>query len=127
MQATALPFADLVENVVKLDFREYKKFVQTVNTLRARQRRTDVLSAEETELLKKIYLPFPKSKNERLETLNAKIWDETLTETEHAELLKLIEAKEKWAAVRLERMAKLATLRNIDYPSLLRQLDIPTA
>ena len=123
MPTAQLSFSDLVENAVNLDVQDYEKFLQTVNTRRA-QRRPDVLSKEESDLLKKIYRLFPNEEKERLEFLNSKIWDETLTETEHFELLQLIEKQEKWASERMSNLVKLATLRNTDYANLIKQLGI---
>jgi len=59
-----------------------------------------------------------------LEFLNAKIREENLTGSEHAELLGLIEVQEKWAANRMEDLAKLAILRNTDYVTLIQQLGL---
>ncbi len=123
MPSAQLSFSDLVENAVNLDIQDYEKFLQTVNTRRA-QRRPNVLSKEESDLLKQIYQTFSRAKNERLKLLNEKIWDETLTETEHLELLQLIEEQEKWASERMNNLVKLAALRNTDYATLIKQLGI---
>ena len=123
MQTEQFPISDLVENVVKLNVEDFQEFLMAVNTRRA-QNRSDVLSKEESDLLKKIYRLFPKEKKERLELLNAKIWDDTLAEMEQAELLKLIEAQEIWAYERMNNLAKLAALLKTDYKTLVRQLGI---
>ena len=124
MPSAQMSFSDLVENAVNLDVQDYEKFLLTVNTRRA-QRRPNVLSKEESNLLKKIYQTFSQEKKERLRLLNAKIWDETLTETEHLELLQLIEEQEKWASERMDNLVKLAALRNTDYATLIIELGIP--
>ncbi|MBC7775382.1 MAG: hypothetical protein H7246_08085 [Phycisphaerae bacterium] len=95
-----LSFSDLVETAANLDIQDYERFLVNVNTRRA-QNRPDVLSKEETELLEKIYSPFPTTKKERIALLNAKIWNSTLLENEHQELLQLIEEQEIWAASRM--------------------------
>lgn len=123
MPTAQLSFSDLVENAVNLDVQDYEKFLQTVNTRRA-QRRPGVLSKEESDLLKQIYQTFPQAKKERLKLLNEKIWDETLTETEHLELLQLIEDQEQWASERMNNLVKLAALRNTEYATLIKQLGI---
>lgn len=125
MSATQLSFSDLVEKAVNLDVQDYEKFLHLVNTRRA-QKRPDVLSKKESDLLKKIYEPFSPTQKARLEFLNSKIWDETLSETEHKELLQLIETQEQWAAERMNNLVKLATLQNSDYLTLVKQLGIPT-
>lgn len=123
MQTKPLSVSELVENVVKLDGDDFQEFLLAVNTRRA-QRRPDVLSGEESDLLEKIYRVFPQAEKERLEHLNAKVWEETLTDPEREELLRLNEAQEKWAAERMHNLARLAVLRNIDFETLTRQLGI---
>jgi len=123
MQTNQLSVSDLVENVAKLNVEDFEQFLKTVNARRA-QRRSDVLPEREADLLKKIYQSFSKENIERIEQLNAKIWDESLTEPEHTELLQLIEARETWASARMDNLAKLAVLRNTDYATLCRQLGI---
>lgn len=125
MQTNQLSVSDLVEKVAKLNVEDFEQFIRTVNARRA-QRRPDVLPKAESDLLKNIYVAFPKGKTERIEQLNAKIWDASLTETEHAELLQLIEEQEIWASARMNNLAKLAVLRNTDYHTLCRQLGIPS-
>jgi len=118
-----LSFSDLVETAANLNIQDYERFLINVNTRRA-QKRPDVLSKEETELLEKIYTPFPPLKKERITLLNAKIWNSTLVENEHQELLQLIEEQETWAAARINHLAKLASIRNTDYATLVKQLGI---
>lgn len=55
-----------------------------------------------------------------------KIWEESLGESEHAELLQLIDEQETWASERMNNLAKLAVLRHTDYITLCRQLSINT-
>lgn len=117
------PFSELVETAVNLSWQEYEQFLQAVNQQRAQQR-SDVLPKAEADLLKKIYRPFSPKSRSRLDLLNSKIWDESLTEVEHKELLQLIESQEKWAAQRMRLVAKLALLRNTDYATLAQQLGL---
>ena len=118
-----LSFSDLVETAANLNVQEYERFLIKVNTRRA-QKRPDVLSKQETDLLKKIYSPFPLIKKERIAILNAKIWNSTLLENEHQELLQLIEEQENWAVTRMNHLAKLASIQNTDYATLVKQLGI---
>lgn len=119
----AYSFSDLIESAVNLNSQEYRQFISTVNTRRAQYNPT-VLTKSESDLLKKIYYSFSEKKQARINHLNAKIWDATLLESEHIELMQLIEEKEKWAAKRMQNIAKLATIRNTDYHSLIKQLGI---
>lgn len=120
-----ISLSELVENAVNLDVRAYQEFLTTVNSRRA-QKRTSVLPSLEADLLKKIYQPFPGDKKARIILLNAKVWDSTLSEPEHQELLQLIEEQEHWAANRMQNLAQLAALRNVDYATLVHQLGIPS-
>lgn len=54
METKKLSFSDLVETAVKLNGQDFKNFIHTVNTRRAQQR-SDVLTKEESDLLKEIY------------------------------------------------------------------------
>lgn len=123
MQTKSLSVLDLAENVAKLNGEDFDLFLKTVNTRRA-QRRPDVLPKTESDLLKSIYLPFPTEKSERIKHLNAKIWDASLSDAEHEELLQLIEEQERWASARMNNLAKLAVVRNTDYATLCHQLGI---
>ncbi len=122
----SISLSELVENAVNLDIRAYQEFLTTVNSRRI-QNRANVLPQAEADLLKKIYSPFPEDKKARIVLLNAKIWDSSLPEPEHQELLQLIEEQEYWAAERMQNLAQLAALRNLDYATLIRQLGIPSA
>jgi hypothetical protein len=122
----SISLSELVENAVNLDFRAYQDFLTTVNSRRA-QKRAGVLPPVEADLLKKIYRLFPEEKRARIMLLNAKIWDSTLLNEEHQELLQLVEEQEFWAAERMQHLVQLAALRNMDYATLVRQLGIPSA
>ncbi len=118
-----ISFSELVDSAASMDFQDYQKFLKTVNTRRV-QNRPDVLPKAETDLLNKVYRVFPAEKKARMVDLNAKIWDSSLTEAEHQELLLLLNAHEKWAAKRVASLAELAVLRNTDYAALIKELGI---
>src|SRR5438132_78397 len=48
----------------------------------------------------------------------------TLTDAEHAELIRLVNEVEIWNARRLEAVAELARLRGVRFPDLVRQLGL---
>jgi hypothetical protein len=118
-----ISFSDLVENTLRLDNSEFLRFISAVNVRRA-QKKTPILSNEETTLIKKIYQSFPIDKKERITFLNSKINEGNLSDTEHQELLSLIEENEKWAAKRMTNLAKLAAIRRVDYATLVHELGI---
>src|SRR5713226_5206766 len=54
-------------------------------------------------------------------------WDlsaETLTDAEHAELIRRVNEVELWNARRLEAVAELAKLRGVRFPDLVKQLGL---
>jgi hypothetical protein len=118
-----ISFSDLVENTLRLNNSEFLRFISAVNVRRA-QKKTPILSNEETNLIKKIYQSFPIDKKERITFLNGKINEGSLLDTEHQELLSLIEEHEKWAAKRMTNLAKLAAIRRVDYATLVHELGI---
>lgn len=79
-------------------------------------------SAEETSLLALIQRQLPVSEQARLDELRNRCeWGE-LDEVEHQELIGYEDRLEQWRVERLEALMQLAQLRNIDLPSLSRQL-----
>lgn len=124
MPAEALAFADLIENAASLSLPDFEKLMRSIRVRRAQRQSPNVLSKEEADLLRKIYHAFPAEKTARQVILNAKIWNETLSENEHSELLELIEAHETHAVERMESLLKLAMLRNVEYSVLVSQLGI---
>lgn len=119
-------FSELVDSAAQLDTQDYEKFLKTVSARRV-QALPNVLPKNETDLLNKIYKTFPVEKKARLQELNDRIRDADFSETEHLELLQLVELHEKWAAKRMASLAELAALRNTDYASLILQLGIRPA
>jgi hypothetical protein len=81
------------------------------------------VSQSETELLTKINRTLPKRVRERYEELVGKRRAETLTEKEHAELLRLTAEVEKLQASRLEALAELARLRNTSLSRVKEELE----
>jgi len=77
----------------------------------------------ETALLQKIHGTFPEPLRKRYEELVAQRRDETLTDKDHAELLRLTAKVEKLQASRLEAMAELARLRHTSLSKLREELE----
>ena len=78
----------------------------------------------EAELLEQINEGLPEATWTRYHELQAKRNAETLTDAEHAELIRLVNEVEIWNARRLEAVAELARLRGVRFPDLVRELGL---
>jgi hypothetical protein len=87
---------------------------------------TDVacLPPEEARLLEAINQGFPNHFWDRYRTLVDKRRAESLTESEHAELIALYDQIEIAHAKRLEHVIELARLRNVSPKDVMRQLGL---
>lgn len=94
-----------------------------VISLRAK-RKSPGLSKKETELLLKINKELPAKTQKRFDELNKKRQAETLTPSEHKELLSLIERIEKSDSVRIGHLAELARIRGIPLIDLMKESEI---
>ena len=74
----------------------------------------------EKSLLTKINTPFADPQKNRFNLLIAKRDTKTLSSTEYEELLVLTEAFEEYELRRLKLLAKLADLRKISLPEVIR-------
>lgn len=101
---------DLIRGVRALNPSELEVFMKQLQNLKSEVARENV-SEKEEELLNNINNPFNKKKSLRLNYLIARRDAETLTKTEHQELLDLYEDFEKYELKRLNFLAKLAELR----------------
>jgi len=86
-----------------------------------------VISKRETELLGRINSGLSEPLARRLEALDARREEETLTPEEHAELLGLVDESERLAVGRAEALVKLARHRGTTLPSLMRELGLGDA
>lgn len=113
----------LIESVEQLETPELETYVAKVSLLLAR-RRAPSLSSEETELLEIVNKRLPAEIENRYSELQNRIHDETITPTEHEELMKLVDVIELADAERLQAMLTLSQLRQIPLPQLMKQLGI---
>jgi len=120
---TELPFDELLKAVEQLNLPDLEQLMSQVITLQAR-RKAPSLPKNESELLLRINQGLPLDVQKRFDELVAKRQAETLTQNEHQELLDLTDRIEKSDARRVEYMAKLANLRGISLPTLMKELDI---
>jgi hypothetical protein len=66
----------------------------------------------------------PEATWERYHALKEKRDAETLTDTEHDELIRLVNEVEGWNVRRLEAVAELAKLRSVPFPEMFKQLGL---
>lgn len=78
--------------------------------------------AKEVDLLSRIYRKFPAEVADRYRALMGKRRAETLTEAEHAELIRLTDESERLQADRIESLAELAHLRRTSLAALAEDL-----
>jgi hypothetical protein len=82
------------------------------------------LPCEEFALLRVINEGLPLEADIRYKELQAKLWDETLTEDEQAELIDLTDMAENHNVGRVAAMIELARLRGVSFDELREQLDM---
>lgn len=119
------PFSteQLLAAIDQLDTSELRPFVSRV-VARAARRIAPSLPPEESELLQKINRGLPADLDERYRQLVAKRRTETLSHSEHEELLSLTDDVEKWQAERVAHMVRLADLRGVSLTDLMDDLGI---
>lgn len=78
----------------------------------------------EATLLERINEALPEPTWARYDALKAKRDANTLTDDEHAELIRLVNEVEIWNARRLEAVAELAKIRGMRFPDLVKQLGL---
>ncbi|NER06995.1 MAG: STAS/SEC14 domain-containing protein [Okeania sp. SIO3C4] len=83
-----------------------------------------ILSDEEANLLEKINEGLAPELKKRYDILRQKLSDETLSEIEHQELLKITEKIENQNVERLKNLIALAEIRKISLPELAEQLGL---
>lgn len=118
-----LHFDESLKVAGQLNAGELEQLMSQVISLRAK-RKSPGLSKKETELLLKINKELPVKTQKRFDELNKKRQAETLTPSEHKELLSLIERIEKSDSVRIGHLAELARIRGISLIDLMKESEI---
>jgi len=120
---TELHFDELLRAVGQLNTRELGQIMSQVISLQAK-RKSPCLSQKETELLLKINKGLPEKTRKRFDELNKKRQAETLTPSEHKELLTLIQRIEKSDSKRIGYVTELARIRGISLTEMMKQSEI---
>jgi len=122
VQAT-LSRRELLKATQQLDIAELKEFMAELSTVYA-QRQTPHLSQKETELLQKINQGIPLTIWQPYKKLVAQRDDESLTDAEYEELMRLSDQIELLQAERIGYLVELAQTRNVPLPQLMDDLGI---
>ena len=111
--------------VEELPSQDLDTFVDRVVALRAARRsNAPRLSESESELFQQINRGLSAAEQERFQVLASKLDEETLSESEHQELVALTDEIERLNLDRVESLARLAQLRGVPLESLMTQLGI---
>jgi hypothetical protein len=114
---------DMIKGVAQLEPYELEQVVNELLALQARQRAIS-LSKNETDLLEQINRGLPQTVRLRYDELTAKLQEETITPSEHEELLRLTDQIEQADVERLRTLIALAQLRQVSVDTLMDQLGI---
>ncbi len=114
---------ELLKSVGQLSTLEFEEFFMKIQSLRAQKVPSNV-NDEENKLLKQIKTGLLSPKQVRFEYLIARRDARSITEREYQELLKLTEEIERKDIDRLKRIAKLADLKNMSLPEVVRLYNI---
>jgi hypothetical protein len=120
----ALDTDEVLDSLAKLQPDELETFVEKVLALKASHRASH-LSLDETVLLEKINSGLTLNEYHRLEQLETKLRDETLTATEHEELVVLLERLEQQDVERMKAVVELAMSRKMSLDDIMKQLGLP--
>ncbi len=115
----------LLRAVEQLSESELEEFAREVSALIAR-RKAPSLSQRDSELLLKINQGIPTEIQQRYNELIEKRRDETLTESEYPELMRLTQKVEQLDVQRVEYLVELARLRGTSLTGLMDALGITT-
>jgi hypothetical protein len=117
---------ELLKAVQQLAPEELDAFLEKALLLR-NQPTADKLSAEESRLIKRINRGLPEAVCSRYARLSQKRKKASLSDKEHAELLKLTHEFESRDADRAAALLELANLRRIPIRLLMKQMGIKAA
>ncbi len=97
---------------------------QALRTEKERKAEVPRLSKRETQLFLRINRGLSEEQRRRMEELNEKVEESTITDEEHAELLRLAEVAERISVDRLRAVIDLAKLRKVSPEALMKQLEM---
>lgn len=114
---------NLLNAVLQMPEGEFNRFVEKARKLRQKQQK---VSPQEADLINKINTIFTAEKRQRYNELYAKFQNETISEKENKELLKLSGEFEVLNAERLKYIGELANLRGQSLEKVIKDFGIKT-
>ncbi len=115
--------SELVKGAEQLETSVLEDYIQKILQIRAKRVATN-LEDQEATLLKNVTVGLNPEKHQRKTELWKKRVAETLTETEHQELMTIINEAEALNVERIINIRRLARLREITPIQLIEDLDI---
>ncbi len=114
---------EVLNGMAKLSTPDLEKFLDEISYLLAKKKAPNP-SERELILIAKIYDGLTSKTQKRYNELTDKVNEETITDKEHKEYLKLIDKAEKHNVDYLATLTELAQLRKIPIQKLIKQLGI---
>ena len=114
---------EILLGVSKLETSDLEFFLSEVSQILATKKISNY-SKRETQLLELINEHLPEQKIKRYQFLSNKLQEETIDDTEHGELLNLVERIELEDTKRLGHLLELARLRKVSLDEIKIQLNL---
>jgi len=118
-----LSFQEILNGLSKSEVPDLERFMEKLSTIVA-QRKSSHLSEKETDLLKKINKGAGQEFMKKYLDLSTKVQNETITESEHKELLEMIPVVENHRIERLQSLIELAGLWEMSLDDTMKKLGI---
>lgn len=113
----------VLDGLQRIETGELERFADRVIHLRA-QRRSPNLSRRESALLQIINHGVDDEVRQRYRALSARLQEETISDEEHTEMLRLIDEIEQADAERILALRELAQLQHKSFDELMEQMDL---
>lgn len=118
---TSLAIDGILGQAETLDDRAFEKLYAQISLLKFK-RAIPEKERLEKQLLRQINTGLPVETINRFRELQDKLREETITETEHRELLKLLEKLENLNVRRVESLIKLASFQNKPVQQVMKEI-----
>jgi hypothetical protein len=114
---------EILNGISVWETNEIEQFMLKINKIVA-NRKENTINNNENDLLKIIKNSIPEKEQKRFEFLSKKLQKKSISTSEHAEMLELVDLLEQKHAERLEKLIELAHLRNVPLDILMQQLQL---
>jgi hypothetical protein len=117
----------LLMTVAQLPLNELEQFIHELNRLLTRKKSEEIVQKDKILISKINQTVLSPDKTARCYELICQMEMSSLSETEHQELLALVEEEEALNVERLKYLVELAQLRNLTLPQLMKKLGLNKA